>query len=327
MIIDWEHHFLPEELRLKKGGKKGEKTVVYENGKPRGDLNPELSDVEEHLRVMDAVGIDMAVLSMAVTSEDLRVAMEDCKVWDDQVAELIRQYPKRFAALAPIPPLGGAEAFDELKRAVETLGFKGAVIRSQAAGLSMDAKELYPFYEQVSALKVPVFIHPSGVQHGFEILNAPYDLNRSIGRELDLIVATTRLILSGVLDDFSDLTFVISHKGGGIAAMKERLEVHFGSTEAPVTRQTFARNRLPFDQCFHKLYFNLAGHQGGMASVHCALTGISPERLLFGTDYPQNFRGAPLMIKTYIENIKKLDLDEASKEAILGGNGRQLLGL
>lgn len=327
MIIDWEHHYLPEELILKKGGKKGEQTTFYEHGKPRGDLNPELCDVEEHLRVMDAVGIDVAVLSMAVTSDDTRIALEESKVWDDRAAEVVKRYPKRFIALAPVPPLGGEKAFDELKRAIETLGLKGVVIRSQVNGLSMDARELYPFYERVAALKVPIFIHPSGVQRGFGILDAPYDLGRSIGRELDLIVATTRIILSGVLDDFSDLKFVMSHKGGGIAAVKERVEYQFGSTGSPGTRPTGSRNRMPFDQCFNKLYFNLAGHHGGMSSVRCALTAISPERLVFGTDYPQEFRGDPMNIKTFIGNIRKLEIDDASKDAMLGENARKLLRL
>ena len=327
MIIDWEHHYLPEELVLKKGGKIGEKSTLYEYGKPRGDLNPELCDVEEHLRVMDAVGIDVAVLSMAVTSDDTQTALEECRVWDDRAAEVVRRHPKRFVALASVPPLAGEKAFDELKRAIETLGLKGVVIRSQVNGLSTDAKELYPFYERVSALKVPIFIHPSGLQQGFSILNAPYDLGRSVGRELDLIVATARLILSGVVDDFSDLKFVISHKGGGIAAVKERIEYQFGSTGSPGIRPSGSRNRLPFDQCLNKLYFNLAGHHGGMSSVRCALTAISPKRLVFGTDYPQDFRGDPMNIKTFIENIRKLDIDEESKQAMLGENARELLGL
>jgi len=327
MIIDWEHHYLPEELMLKKGGKKGEQTIVYEHGRPRGNLRPELADVEEHLRVMDAVGIDVAVFSIAVSSDDTQVALEECRVWNDSAAEVVRRYPKRFVGLAPIPPLGGEKAFDELKRAIETLGLKGVVIRSQAGGLSMDNRDLYPFYERVSALNVPIFIHPSGVQQGMSILDAPYDLGRSIGREMDLIVATTRLILSGVLDDFSDLKFVISHKGGGIAAVKERIEYQFGSTGSPGTRPSGSRNRVPFDQCFNKLYFNLAGSHGGMSSVRCALSGISPKRLLFGTDYPQEFSGDPEKIKTYIENIRKLEIDEQSKDAMLGENARELLGL
>jgi predicted TIM-barrel fold metal-dependent hydrolase len=322
MIIDWEHHYLPEELWLKKGGKKGERAIFYERGKPRGNLHPELYDVEEHLRLMDAVGIDVAVLSMAVSNDDTQIALEECKFWDDKVAELMKEYPKRFVGLAPIPPLGGEKAFSELERAIGSLGLRGVVIRSQANGLSMDSKELYPFYRRVSSLKVPIFIHPSGVQLGFDILDAPYDLYRSIGRELDLIVATTRMILSGVLDDFSDLKFVISHKGGGIAALKERIEYWFATPGASGTR-----HRKSFDENLKKIHFNLAGHHGGMNSVRCALTSIQPDRLVFGTDYPQEFSDDPMKIKTYIENIKKLEIDEESKGLMLGGNASALLSL
>ncbi len=320
MVIDWEHHYLPEELWLKKGGKKGERAIFYEYDNPRGTLHPELYDVEEQLRIMDAVGIDMAVLSIAVSNDDTQTALEECKIWDDCVAEVMKKYPKRFVGLAPIPPLGGEKAFAELDRAIG-LGLKGVVIRSQVGGgRSMDSQDLYPFYKKVCALDVPIFIHPSGVQLGFDILNAPYDLYRSIGRELDLMVATTRIILSGVLEDFPDIKFVISHKGGGIAAIKERIEYWYGAPGAPGTR-----TRLPFDDYFKRLYFNLAGSHGGMNSVKFALASINPDRLVFGTDYPQEFFEDPMPIKTYIENVRKLELDEASKELMLGGNAQRLL--
>ena len=322
MIIDWEHHYLPEELWLKKGGKKGERAGFYVNGKLRATMHPELCDVEGKLKVMDAVGIDVAVLSMAGSDDNSPGFFDDCKVWNDQVSQLVKKYPKRFVGLTAIPPLGGQKAFDELKRAVESLGFKGLVVRSQVKGLSMDAKELYPFYEKVVSLKIPLFIHPSGVQSGFGILEAPYDLYRSLGRELDLIVATTRIILSGVLDDFPDLKLVISHKGGGISAIKERLLYWF---DPPGKYGNL--NRKSFDSYFNEIHFNLAGHLGGMNSVKCALTTIRPNRLLFGTDFPQEFIEDPMKIKTYIEEMKKLDLDKKSIELMLGENARRLLGL
>lgn len=326
MVIDWEHHYLPEELWLKKGGKKGERTVFYEHGKPRGNLHPEMYDIEEHLRVMDAIGIDMAVLSIAVSTDNTKIALEECKIWDNNAASVIKTYPKRFAALVPIPPLGGEEAFAELDRAL-ALGLRGVVIRSQVEGLLLDDQRLYPFYEKVSALNVPIFVHPSGVQLGFDVLNAPYELGRTVGRELDLIVATARIILSGVLEDFPNLTFVISHKGGGIAALKERIDYRFGEPGSPSNRTEGARIKRSFDAYFKKLYFNLAGHNGGMNSVTCALTTISPGRLVFGTDYPQEFSEDPMKIKTFIENIRKLNIDEESKELMLGRNAQTLLGI
>ena len=192
--------------------------------------------------------------------------------------------PAVSSAWLPFPRSVAGPHSRSWKEPSGSLGLKGVVIRSQASGLSLDAKEFYPFYEKVCALDIPIFVHPSGVPDGFDILNAPYDLHRQIGRELDLIVATTRLILSGVLEDFPDLKLVISHKGGGIAALRERILYRFAEPGAPGTRM-----RRSFDEYLSKLYFNLAGHWGGMQSVACALTTISPSRLVFATDYPQNF--------------------------------------
>ena len=322
MIIDWEHHYLPEALWLKKGGKKGERAGFFVDGKIRAIMHPELTDVEGKLKVMEAVGIDMAVLSMAGSDDNSPTFFDDCKVWNDQVSQLVKKYPKRFVGLTAIPPLGGQKAFDELKRAVESLGFKGVVVRSQVKGLSMDAKELYPFYEKVVSLNIPLFIHPSGVPSGFTILEAPYDLYRNLGRELDLIVATTRIILSGVLDHFPDLKLVISHKGGGIGAIRERLVYKF---DPPAKYGSL--NRRPFDEYLEKMHFNLAGHFGGMTSVKLAVMTFRPSQILFGTDFPQDFMEAPMKIKTFIEDIRKLDLDKGSIDLILGGNAQRLLGL
>ncbi len=328
MIIDWEHHYLPEELWVKKGGKLGERTTFYEHDKPRGTLNPELYDIENHFKMMDNAGIDMAVLSIAISNDNTRIAMEEGKIWNDDVAKLIKKYPKKIAGLAAVPPLGGKPAMDEIERALGFLGMKGVIIRSQANGLSMDSRELYPFYKKMQQLGGIIFIHPSGVQMGMDILNAPYDLNRSIGRELDLIIATTRIIWSGVLEDFPDLKFVIAHKGGGIAALKERIQYWVDTPEdAGELRKLDRQLTKSFDEYFSRMYFDLAGHHGGMNSVKCALTGIKPGQLMLGTDYPQEFLSNPDGIKTYVENIKNLDMPKKSIDLMLGGTAKKLLGI
>ena len=45
---------------------------------------------------------------------------------------------------------------------------------------------------------------------GYELLQ-DYDLPRVLGREVDLTVATTRLIAGGILDRFPELKLVIAH--------------------------------------------------------------------------------------------------------------------
>jgi predicted TIM-barrel fold metal-dependent hydrolase len=71
----------------------------------------------------------------------------------------------------------------------------------------------------------------------------------------------------------------------------------------------------------------MAGFEGGMNAVNCALTTIQPERLLFATDYPYNFSNDPDMTKEYIDNIRKLDLKPEVIDGILGGTAAELLGL
>ena len=87
MVVDFEHHYLPEELFLRKGGEKGERAIYYENGKPRTILHPELYDVEEHLRIMDSAGIDVAVLLRSAAPADMRALLDETKFWNHKTAE------------------------------------------------------------------------------------------------------------------------------------------------------------------------------------------------------------------------------------------------
>ena len=74
-------------------------------------------------------------------------------------------------------------------------------------------------------------------------------------------------------------------------------------------------------------HFNMAGREVGMAAVKCALTTISPRRLMFGTDWPFNYDGNTQGVKRYIEEIRKLDLPKEDIEAMLGGNAARLFGI
>lgn len=317
MIIDFEHHFLPKELFLKAGGQEGKVVTVMDGGTPRHTLHDYLHRMDYHLRDMDTAGIDISVISAPGPNEKL----DECIAINNAFAEVVKTNKKRIIALAHASPQSGKPGLDEMDRAITVLGLKGFAIRTQMEGKMLDNPDFYPFWKKVEVLDVPVFIHVSGKPAGYQALDAPYDLSRSIGREFDLINATTRLVLSGVLERFPKLKIVLSHMGGGIAVMKERIVMpaYGGATGSKIKKS--------FDEYFSLLYFNMAGSQGGMNAIKCALTGISPKQLLFGTDYPQNFTGNGEGMRKYIEDIKELPLTAKEKEQILWGNAAKLLKL
>jgi aminocarboxymuconate-semialdehyde decarboxylase len=152
-----------------------------------------------------------------------------------------------------------------------------------------------------------------------------YDLARILGREVDLQLAVTRVIAGRVTEELPTLKLVFAHFGGGIVAVKERLAAKSGR---------FVTLLRPFEESFDRLYFDLAGFEGGPIALRCALAGIRPDRLVFATDYPQDFTGATTQtgkgverIREYIGLVRSLELPDGAAQAILGETAADLLHL
>ena len=321
MVIDFQHHYVPVELAKKRGLYAEETTYLKEGGLRATTMHKRLYDLDLQLREMSEAGIDVSVLSCLL---GWSAPMDECRLINDDLAKVQANYPGKFVGLAQAPVLEGQAAIQEIDRAVRNLGLKGITITSQTKGVSLDAPKLYDLYEKICELDVPIFVHPALAPVGYDLLQ-DYDLPRVLGREVDLTVATTRLIAGGVLDRFPDLKLVIAHFGGGIAAVKDRLLAK---------GYRFGTLKRPFADYFDMLYFDLAGFEGGLAALHCALQGIRPERLVFASDYPQDFTGVNTdtgrgmkELKAYIDAVRALALSDATKEAILGRTAAQLLKL
>ena len=217
MIIDWQHHFTPREVYEKHLGKPGE--PVYKRGKVVRRVREQAYQIDKHLQFMDAAGIDMAVLSNTFITD-----IEDHRIIADSYSTLMKTYPKRFVGLAPCVPTFGKKAFEELNRAINGLGLKGVAITPQIEGIPLDSEKLFPFYKMVSELGIPIFVHVTDAPIGYEAFDANYNLDVTLTREFDIANAVARVILGGVLAKFPELKFVFAHMGGGITAIKDRLD-------------------------------------------------------------------------------------------------------
>jgi predicted TIM-barrel fold metal-dependent hydrolase len=320
-VFDFQHHYVPLALAERHGYAPGRPADFMQGGLKGATLHDRLVDLDWQLRDMDAGHIDVAVLSCVVGWD---APLADCRLINDDVARVEERYPGRFLGLANVPFDDSGSAAAEVRRAVRELGLRGVAISSQVRGGPLDAPELGDFYRAVQELDVPIFVHPAALPEGYA-WTRDYDLGRILGRELDLQVAATRLIVGGVLEEFPRLRFVVAHFGGGIAAVKDRLE-------AKAFR--FGTLKRPFGEYFARLAFDAGGFEGAAGPLTAALTGIAPRQIVFATDYPQDFTGVqtatergPAAMAEYVELFRGLPYSEEDRAWMLGGYAASLLKL
>jgi aminocarboxymuconate-semialdehyde decarboxylase len=95
----------------------------------------------------------------------------------------------------------------------------------------------------------------------------------------------------------------------------------------------FGTLKRPFGYYFDMLYFDLAGFEG-VSQLCIVPSKASPERLVFASDYPQDFTGVNTdtgkgiqELRNYIDTIRKLPLNDGATDAILGRTSAGLLKL
>ena len=320
MIVDFQHHFTPLELFPEGFG--GESRTFFDsNGVPSYSFHSLLFDLDAHIEMMDAAGIDLAMLSCA---GGMCAELERSRLINDRAREAEKNYPGRFAGFAHAHPLGGAEAFAELARCRHELGFRGVVITTEFDGVTVDDPALDPFWAECQKFGMFVFVHPA-LRLAYPEQFDAYDLARSVGREFSLVQAVIRLVNGGVLDRFPDLAVHVAHLGGGISSLLGRIRGYqnkrfWGTAGDP------RHGRLPersFDHYVReRLAFDTAGFCGDAASVRSAIVELPADRIVFGSDYPQEIR-EPGVVKEFVDDIRAIGPEG---ERMLSGNVGLLLG-
>ncbi len=78
---------------------------------------------------------------------------------NDEVADIVKKYPRQFVGFACVDPWKGEKAVEEMKRAVTELGLIGAKFHPGVQAFYPSEKQFYPLYETVSELGVPALFH------------------------------------------------------------------------------------------------------------------------------------------------------------------------
>ena len=197
LVIDAHTHFLPEEaiLTAKEKGLDFSAITVEDHKIP---LN-KTRDIEGLLRIMGDAGVDMAVLNMSQWSS---FGLEVCRAMNNSYARIERNYPGKFILCGHAPLQQGQEVVDEIERCINELGFKGIALSSSSPDVALDSPTLWPIYEKINQLGVPIVIHPtvrSPLWGGGENTSyaAPYPGNMTLLRLLSrLCTASSRIFLT-----------------------------------------------------------------------------------------------------------------------------------
>jgi predicted TIM-barrel fold metal-dependent hydrolase len=328
-IVDAHAHYIPPKAPLKAGQAEG---VDY----AARYINPNIAykrvfDIQATLRQMEECGIDMCLIGLSTW---IAPGLEVCRIINDSYARLVKEHPGKFIPLAHVPYQIGDAALAELDRAINDLGLKGMTVLTSIRDITLDSEVLFPFWEKASQLDIPIVVHPT--------VKAPlwggvkYEMSSSVSREYEIAKSVVE-VLQGVLPRFPDLKFLFAHYGGGMPALKGRVMSWFSLTPTDIPEQNRGVPRTlkevedfglmkTFNRYFDRIYFDMAGFGGFMPIAKAALLAIKHNRLCFGTDYPFEFR-RPEDYRAYVAAVKRLEIPEEDKKAILGGNVLRLFGV
>ena len=292
-----------------------------------GPMAQKLMDLaDQRIALMDETGLDVQVLSLTTPGlHELGADSVDlARRVNDALAQAVARHPGRFQAFATLPVAAPEAAALELERCVNTLGFKGTMLCGRVGTRNLDHPDLAPIFAAAAALHAPVLLHPrtpddavrKAYYSGFSPELDTAFANFGMGWHYDAGVQFVRLVLAGTFDRHPDLQMILGHWGEMVLFFAERLSA----------MDRFAHLRQPITSYFKT---NLYVTSSGMFMPHYlqrALEVVGPERLLFSTDYPYQYRAggeARRFVDTCgLEGDAKAGFASANWERLTGGCGK-----
>ena len=324
-IVDFHNHYYPpayvDALRTSQSAVK----VTYDDeGNPcvhyPGDYNilvPGHRDIDYREQVLIDHGVDTQVVTFTtpgVHVESPATSVALARQVNDAFARVVREKRGRFAALATLPLNDPAASVVELERAMKDLGFPGAMVFSNVNHVALSDEVFEPLWKKANQLEAVIYIHPTDPLGVDAMLD--YWLMPLVGFLMDTTLAASKLVFSGVVDRHPRICWVLTHMGGAIPYLAERLDR--GYRAFADCRRNISR---PPTEYLRDFYFDTVNFNPEAVKLAVSFAGV--DHILAGSDYPHQIGSIPLMLKT----IDRLDLDEESKRKILGGNAVKLLGL
>jgi predicted TIM-barrel fold metal-dependent hydrolase len=327
LIIDVHHHFLPKRFfDNMQALLPPDIEVVWEKGSVAGRdrgtgytftaiRNPACwYDANLQLSAMDEAKVDHAVLSAACYQDWMTI--QAARVINDGTAELVSRHPDRFSGMISVPPDLGDDMVAEIRRARD-LGLCAINLTTTHRGRYPDHEDFQLLFETATALKLPIYMHPSW--HTPLAHMDRWDLDRAIGKPTDLNLGIANLMFGGRFNDLPGLRMLFAHLGGSFLVTLRRLFYgQPGWLDVP---------DYDYPALLKRLFVDTApGMWWSPIEIECAARIIGADQILMGSDYPLSNDPAAVL-KLAVENVRGTNLLDSEKESIFGANAIALFGL
>ena len=312
--IDTHHHIVPPRYAA----------LLRERGLLPGGIDVPTWSPAKALQIMDKSRVQTAILSVSTPgvwfgdpTESRRWAREV----NEYTAEVMADHPDRFGFFATLtlPDVGGAVA--EAEHAFDVLGADGVVILANSAGTYLHDEKFARLLAYLNERRAVVFIHPG------ELPAAPIPGIPTFTADflLDTTRAATGLIMSGALDRYPNIEFILAHAGGMLPFIAYRVllsqlrtETRINQAKVLLSRKSSIPKRL--DRMVQRFWVDTA-ISATPSALPSVLATMDPGKVLYGSDYPFMPSRAMYFVNAEYEDYK---MDKKTRAGIDRGNAEKL---
>jgi 2,3-dihydroxybenzoate decarboxylase len=239
------------------------------------------------------------------------------------LAEQVARHPDRYSGFAAVGLQQPDRAVKEVRRAITELGFKGVLVNGYTNvaddkhGRYLDDPAYYPFWEVLTELGVPLYLHPRPALPGGLTLydGHPEMKGATKGFGTETAAHTVRLLLGGHFDRFPSAKLILGHLGEALPALLWRTQNMFDHN--PFTRKI---NKTLPEYFADNIWITTSGNFSDHALANAVLT-VGADHIMFSVDYPYSTNAEA---SAWIERAPISELD---RRKIAHGNARALFGL
>jgi aminocarboxymuconate-semialdehyde decarboxylase len=323
-VVDAHGHLLVPEAAALADGHPGEAAdaaaerasfsaaSVAVNQAQLGRLWPQLTSVDRRLADLDAIGVDVQVVSpmpMHRYWAEPDLAAKLTVTVNEAVTAHCADGAGRLIGLGTLPLQHPDLAVRELDRAVRQLGLAGVSVSTNVDGRELADPRFDPVWEAAADLGAVVFIHPWGCSLGPR-LGAHY-LGNTFGQPAETALALSHLIFGGTLDRYPALKLLAAHGGGFLPSYIGR------SDHAWAARPDARGCARPPSAYLRDIWYDALVYTP--QALRHLIDAVGADKVLLGTDYPFD-----MGITDPVERASAAGLPAADLTAILSGNAAAL---